>query len=132
MTGGYLMSDNMSKTAGCVVWVIFVIIAYVIIIIAGGSFRTEVSFNPAKAFADGKQIPFEKKFTSVHFLCGLIQGKQPDLQGTLNSNLKDNDRISEITITTKHTWFDLFLTGITLFIYSPETVIVKGEVSRIE
>jgi hypothetical protein len=44
---------------------------------------------------------------------------------------EEGEQITKLTIITKHTIVDYLLTGITLTIYSPMTVTVKGSIARI-
>lgn len=121
--------DNQNPLVG----VIFGVIGsatLIVSIIIGGSFRTEVTFIPPTIVQTGEQIPFEENLDAKHWFLGLMQGKQPDLQEALAKYVRPGEQITKMTILTKHSWLDQLVTGLTLFIYCPETVIVKGTISR--
>lgn len=121
--------DNQNPLVG----VIFGVIGsatLIVSIIIGGSFRTEVTFIPPSIVQTGEQIPFEENLDAKHWFLGLMQGKQPDLQEALAKYVRPGEQITKMTILTKHSWLDQLVTGLTLFIYCPETVTVKGTISR--
>jgi hypothetical protein len=107
------------------------LIILIVILIVGGSFRAEVTYVPPNLAASGDQTAFRENFKSHHWLCGLIKGKQPDIQKATEKFVRAGEQITKLTIITKHTIVDYLLTGITLTIYSPMTVTVKGSIARI-
>jgi hypothetical protein len=56
------------------------IILFISNIFVGGSFRTEMTFDSPNVLPFVKFDQFEETFTSQHWLFGLVQGGQPDLQ----------------------------------------------------
>ena len=117
--------DNATKTAA---W-IGMLIGLVIILLAGGVWRTELTFTPGSNSV-GTQVPFEENLTANHFLGGLVQGGQPDLNQVLAKHVGQGEQVTGLTIITRHTLVNCLLTGVTLFIYSPVTVTIRGKVGR--
>lgn len=115
------------QVAGCVAQVVAIVVAFLILFLVGGSFRTEVSLRLTPG-VQGETITFEEQMKARHWLGGLIKGKQPDLNEVLRKYTMGGDRISEITIDTRHSFGDCVVTVITLSIYSPVTVTVSGTV----
>ena len=105
-------------------------IVLIVSILVGGSFRTEVTYISPHVNQTNDQIPFEENLEAKHWLLGLMQGKQPDLQKSLAKYVCPGEQITKLTIITKHSWLDQLITGITLLIYCPETVTIKGTIAR--
>ncbi|UCG12126.1 MAG: hypothetical protein JSU72_16725 [Deltaproteobacteria bacterium] len=103
---------------------------FIVVIVVGGSWRTEVTYVPSAAKVVSKQIPFEEDLKARHWAFGLIKGKQPDIQKSLSKYVRSGEEITKLTIITKHTWTDNLLAGFTLFIYCPVTVTVQGTISQ--
>lgn len=120
----------MDETAGCVGAVIGVILAIVLLIVTGGTFRTEVTYTPQGLSEQGIQTSFKENLTARHWLGGLVKGKQPDLQGSLLQHLGQDKQISQIKIVTRHSFTDILLMVVTLFIYCPQTVTVEGTINQ--
>jgi len=106
------------------------LIALVVVLLVGGLWRTEVTYIPEAAGNFGTQVPFEEDLTARHFLGGLVQGSQPDLKPVLAKYVRPGEQLTELTVVTRHTFVNNLLTGVTLFIYSPVTVTVRGKVGR--
>lgn len=118
----------MDKAAGCMS--VIGIIILIVMIIVGGTFRTEVTYIPPGVANVGEQTPFEENLEARHWFLGLIRGQQPDLQKAMAKYVRSGEQITKLTIITRHTWIDSLITGITLFIYCPQTVTVKGSIAK--
>jgi hypothetical protein len=123
--------DGEIQAVGCIVWVVALAVIMVITAIVGGTWRTDVTFTPAVTVT-GKVVPFQEEFTANHWLAGLMQGEQPDLKVRMAKYLQPNDQVGTITINTKHTMTNTLVSLVTLGIYLPVTVTVKGEIIRPE
>ena len=110
---------------GCIV-LILMITATVLIIVLGGLWRTEVSYS-FPTTVTGKTVPFEEDLTSHHYLFALVRGGQVNLNQVLGKYVTGGAQIKELTIMTRHTFVNSLLTGITVWIYCPVTVTVRGE-----
>ena len=117
------MDEN---AVGCVTGGIIGAILLVISIIIGGQWRTEVTLVQEEVPAGTAQVVFKDNVTAKHFLAGLVKGKQPDLQTFVSKYVRDNDKLTKLTVTTRHTWIDNILTGVTMLIYCPVTVTIEG------
>jgi len=106
------------------------IIILVVILVLGGTFRTEVVFSPQAVDELGVQTTFTESFTSHHFLFGLVKGKQPDVQGAMAKYIEQGKQISQIKIQTRHTFVNSLLTGITIGIYSPVKINVFIKITQ--
>jgi hypothetical protein len=65
---------------------------------------------------------------TVHAFWGLVPLKQPGLEKALAGQLVGGKAIAQLRIKTKSRWSDLLLTGLTLGIFAPKTVIYEGVV----
>ena len=74
-------------------------------------------------------VAFRSSGKSVHLLFGLFTISQANLQKALARQLVGGQQVSGVKITTKSRWFDVLLTGITLGVVVPRTVIFEGVVS---
>ena len=74
-------------------------------------------------------VAFRTSGKSVHLLFGLFTISQANLQKALARQLVGGKQVSAVKITTKSRWFDVLLTGITLGVVVPRTVIFEGVVS---
>jgi hypothetical protein len=101
-------------------------------LLTGGTFRTEVTYQPPTLGELAGEVPFEQTITVRHWLGGLVQGDAVDLDHHLGRLLRDGEQITGISVETRHTVSDLLVSGLTLGIYTPETVIVRGRTSRVE
>ncbi len=118
--------------AGCITFIsVLLLINLILMIVFGGNWRTEVSYSPPVTKNFSEQIPFEEDLKASHWVIGLIKGKQPDIQKSLAKYIRPGEEITELTIITRHTWLDNFLTGITVFIYCPVTVTIEGKIGRL-
>jgi hypothetical protein len=114
---------------GCVGLVSIALI--IVVLVVGGVWRTEVVYTPPGSANLGNQVPFEEDATARHYLAGFIKGKQPDLKQILAKYVREDEQVAELSITTRHTFLDNLLMGVTLFIYSPVTVTIRGKVARV-
>ena len=117
--------------ASCVVSICIAVVLLIIAAIVGGTFRTEVPLYISELPENGRnQISFEKEFGVRHWLGGLVRGKQADLNPVLQEYYKDGYELSRISVKTRHSALDLFLTGVTLGIYSPMKLSVNAKLVR--
>lgn len=123
------MDEEMQTALGCV-WGVVGIVFLVVTIFTGGTFRTAVTFEVPQVVEGAEEVPFEETFSARHWLGGLIRGEQVDLETWLHGAVRDGEQVARLTVETKHTVTDLLLTGITLGIYAPETVVVRGTIHR--
>lgn len=117
--------ETETQAITCFTWVIVLVVHVIITIVVGGLFRTDVTF-PHTAKLTGKAVPFEENLTARHWIGGLAKGKQPDLNTALSKYMRAGEEVSELTVTTRHTIVDNILAVVTLGIYTPVTVTVKG------
>jgi hypothetical protein len=96
----------------------------------GGAYRTEVTFRSQDAPQVSGDASFEEDLPVRFWLGGLIQGRQADVQQALAKHMRPGRRITEISITTKHTSTNLVVCGVTLGIYCPKTVTLRGWLGR--
>jgi len=114
--------------AGCSL--VFGIIVIGVAFFVGGIFRTPVEMSFPGAGDSGDSIRFEEQFTARHWLIGIIQGKQPDVSTALARYFGEGDRLGEMTVVTRHTAVDMLIMGVTLSIYCPKTVTVRGTIYK--
>lgn len=107
-------------------WAVMVILSLILVGFLGGSFRTEVTFMPEKTAATAAGKTFEEDLPARHWLGGLIQGEQADLQEALSRHTRGGRHLAQFSIVTKHTWTDLLVTMVTMGIYCPQTVTIRG------
>jgi hypothetical protein len=74
-------------------------------------------------------VAFRSSAKSVHLLFGLFTISQANLQKALARQLVGGQQVSSVKITTKSRWIDVLLTGLTLGVVVPRTVIYEGVVS---
>ncbi len=122
--------DEQNPVIGCGC-LVFVLAGLLVAYFAGGHWRTEITYVPPLTENVGNVQQFEETLNGRHWLGGLVQGEQPDLQPAINKHLGDGKRLTKLTITTRHSVLDNFLMGITIFIYSPVTVTVRGSVGDV-
>jgi hypothetical protein len=124
---------ELEKVWGCMT--VVGIIMLVVVLILGGVYRTEVTYvvpgAPDIADTAAGGVPFEETLNSSHWLGGLIKGSQPDLQQALRKYVREGERVTRLTIGVKHSVVDVLLTGVTLTIYAPTTVTVRGTISKL-
>lgn len=73
--------------------------------------------------------PFRTTAHTYHALFGLLTVSQANLQKALARQLVGGQQVSQVRITTKSRWFDVVITGITLGVVVPRTVIYEGVVT---
>jgi len=121
------MEEKWQAGCGCLTTIIGFVVLYWI----GGVWRTEVTYSPNVSGTIGETVTFEEKLNARHWLVGFVKGKQPDLQEAVSKHLTDGKQLTRLTIFSRHTLVDNILTVVTLGIYTPVTVTVKGEVSQV-
>ncbi len=72
------------------------------------------------------QVRFRTSAHTVHGVWGLFTITQASLQKALARQLVGGQQVSQVRITTKSRWFDVLLTGLTLGLVVPRTVIYEG------
>jgi hypothetical protein len=126
-----IMNEYNKGMVGCF-WV-FAIVLFVVNIILGGSFRTDVVSYVANEKDTAKSdTTIQMDFTSNHFLMGLIKGKQPNIQWYITRIEEQNFKLKKLDIKTRHNVVNLLYTGITLTIYSPLEVTVNATFTKIK
>lgn len=70
--------------------------------------------------------PFRVSTHSVHGLFGLVTLKKAALQKALANQLVGGTGVAQLRIRTKARWTDLLVTGLTLGLIAPRTVIYEG------
>ena len=123
------MDEGTQTALGCV-WGLICIVFLVVVIFTGGTFRTAVTFEVPRVVEGAEEVPFEETFSARHWLGGVIRGEQVDLEAWLDGAVRDGEQVARLTVETKHTVTDLLLMGVTLGIYAPETVVVRGTIYR--
>ncbi|MGE0129083.1 MAG: hypothetical protein AB7U82_13475 [Blastocatellales bacterium] len=122
--------DEQNPLVGCGCGLLslgFLVLVYFI----GGQWRTEITYVPQLADNVSNIQQFEETLNGRHWVGGLVQGEQPDLQQAINKHLGNGKQLTKLTVRTKHSLLDNFLMVITLFIYSPVTVVVNGSVGDV-
>lgn len=100
------------------------------VFLLNGTFRAEISYNLVPSTAEGREVTFEETYTSRHWLYGLIRGEQPDGTQALSKFIRPGERVTALSVGVHHSALDLLLTGVTVGIYSPVTVTVRGRFVR--
>lgn len=83
------------------------------------------------AAAPGEAVqgkPFRVSSHTVHGLWGLVTVSQASLRKGLAAQLVGADQVANLKIKTKSRWLDVVLTGLTLGLLVPRTVIYEGVV----
>ena len=122
------MDQEQVQAAGCV-WGVLSLVFIIWMLIVGGHFRTEVTYKPPNTANVSEAIPFEESVTARHWLFGLIQGEQADMQAVLQKHVRPNDQLVELTVDVRHKFVDALLMAVTLTIYTPVTVTFRGKVA---
>ena len=73
--------------------------------------------------------PFKTTAHSVHGIFGLVSISQANLQKALARQLVGGQGITNLKIRTKSRWLDVLVTGLTLGLIVPRTVIFEGVVT---
>ena len=121
------MNENQAKAIGAMMQ-IMAIIYLIAVFVVGGSSRTGVVFVAPGVATEATAVSFEETLTARHWLAGLIQGTQPDLNAALAKHLRDGEQVRRLTVSTRTTGGNMLAAGFTLGIYCPQTVLVRGEV----
>ena len=124
-----------NKTAiGCGCTTALAMVAFVVFqIVLGGLWRTEFNWTPpapaaSAAASQGAEVPFEVKLNANHWLWGLVKGEQANTQQAVNGHVRPGDQLKELKVVFRHSFVDNILCGVTLGIYTPVTVDVRGVV----
>lgn len=72
--------------------------------------------------------PFKMTGHTVHGLFGLVTISQASLKKGLATQLVGADQVASLKIKTKSRWFDVIITGLTLGLIVPRTVVYEGVV----
>lgn len=113
--------------AGCGCFLIIL----VLIAVTGGAWRTEVVYTPPVPGTVTEQVQFSEDLNARHWVLGFIQGEQPDLQQAIKKHISEGAQLLQMSVTTKHTFVDTLLAGVTIGIYCPLTVNVRGTVGKV-
>jgi hypothetical protein len=73
--------------------------------------------------------PFRTTAHSVHGIFGLVTLSQANLQKALARQLVGGQGITNLKIKTKSRWLDVLVTGLTLGLVVPRTVVFEGVVT---
>jgi hypothetical protein len=112
---------------GCLVWIVWL----VFVIVLGGTLRSQIVCPlPVTKVAHGQEVLFKETLNARHWVLGLVRGQQPDVRRVLDKNLQDRDQLIELTVATRMTIVDALLAGVTLGIYTPQTVDISGKIIR--
>lgn len=103
--------------------------ALIAAIVLGGTWRTDIACTFPTSAA-GHIMTFEERLNARHWVAGFVRGEQPDLPDALRRNMQPGDVLQELVITTRHSVLDNILAGVTLAVYTPVTVDVKGKYVR--
>jgi hypothetical protein len=122
------MNEDLQK-AGCV-WSVAGLVLLVVTLLTGGTFRTEVSVQLPAATAVSDEVAFEETVSVSHWLGGLVRGERVNLRQLLAARLRDGEQVTGLTVESKHTFTDLLIMGVTLGIYAPDTVVIRGTIGR--
>ena len=73
--------------------------------------------------------PFRSTAHTVHGLFGLVTVSQANLRKSLARQLVGGEGISNLKIRTKSGWLDVLVTGLTLGLIVPRTVVYSGVIT---
>ena len=73
--------------------------------------------------------PFKTTAHSVHGIFGLVSISQANLQKALSRQLVGGQGVTNLKIKTKSRWLDVLVTGLTLGMIVPRTVVFEGVVT---
>ena len=97
--------------------------------LVGGVFRTEITVN-LPAPANASVIPFEETWSATHWLGGFVTTDRHSVNDVIEKYNRPGTYVSKLTVTTKLTAMDSICSILTFMIYSPNTVIIKGELAE--
>jgi hypothetical protein len=121
------MEEKWQAGCGCLTFIVMILLLYWI----GGVWRTEVTYLPNVTGTISETVTFEEKLNARHWVAGFVKGRQPDLQEAVSKHLEGGKQLTSLTIYMRHTFVDNVLMVVTLGIYAPVTVTVKGSVSQV-
>ena len=113
--------------AGCGCFLIILIL----VLVTGGAWRTEVVYTPSVPGTVTEQTEFSEDLNARHWVLGFFPGEQPDLQAAVKKHVPEGSQLLQMRIMTKHSVVDTLLAGITIGIYTPVTVAVRGTVGKV-
>ncbi|HSE53107.1 MAG TPA: hypothetical protein VLB00_13020 [Gemmatimonadales bacterium] len=93
---------------------------------------TSLGVPATMAMAPGdttRGTPFRSTAHTVHGLFGLVTVSQANLRKSLARQLVGGEGISNLKIRTKSGWLDVLVTGITLGLIVPRTVVYTGVIT---
>lgn len=122
-------------------WIVFNLFLGIIVLVAAiftnGLMRTEVripdsrqSWSGAPMHQRSAAVAFREELKAQHWIAGLVQGDQPDIDGALRKYVRPGEQFARLTVGTRRTAGDVVLSILTLQVYVPVTVVVEGEVVR--
>lgn len=74
-------------------------------------------------------VPFRTSAHSTYAFLGLVTISRASLQKALAHQLVGGKRVSQVRITTRSRFFDVLVTGLTLGLIVPRTVVFEGVVT---
>lgn len=107
------------------------LVLLVLIAITGGAWQTEVVYTPPVPGTVVEQVQFSEELNARHWVFGIFQGQQPDVQQAVKRHVVEGSQLLQMTVVTKHTIKDMLLSGVTIGIYCPVTVNVRGTVGKV-
>ena len=125
------MDDDAKAGCAALFLAILVIGLGIAQLVLGGLWRTEFTYAPAGvggADTAANVVEFTEKLNAPHWVWGLVQGKDPDIQQAVDKHLGEGKRLTRLVAITRHTFVDNLLMVGTLGIYSPTTVTIRGAV----
>lgn len=118
------MADENNAKGGfarMVVGIIFLVMAGA----SGGTFRTAATYTPPGMTPGKGDTVIEEAVTVRHWFLGLVPGDGLDVQSMIHRHKQSGKRVTQVSVTTKHTVADLLLTGLTFGVYAPDTVVLQ-------
>lgn len=123
-------------------WMIFNLFIGLMVLVAsvftGGLIRTEVRIPDSRQSGPSAPttqrpaaVAFREELKAQHWIAGLVQGDQPDIDAALRKYVRPGEKFAMLTIGTRRTAGDVVLSMLTLQVYVPVTVVVEGEVVRL-
>jgi len=107
------------------------IIIMIAMLITGGIFKTNVSVLVTDQETSTHDIlEFNDEHTINHWLGGLIDGEQINVESELKKYVGSADKLSLFNVETKITFTNFLLCAITVYIYCPNTLVISGKVIR--
>ena len=123
------MDEQKSAGCGCLIGLILVV---VLMVTTGGQWRTDVTLTPPLSGANVTNVvDFEEELNAKHWVGGFVKGDQPDVQAAVNKHVGEGKQLTKLTVQTRHSGLDYLVTAVTVGIYCPVTVTVKGSAGQV-